>query len=425
MRAAAHAFASDCRSDLLQGGLLRVDMGTERGTECQTRWTLLTNSDLVELTEFRRALHRNPEVSGEEAETARTIVAALQPMSPTQVLTGLGGHGVAAVFDSGRDGPTVLFRAELDALPIAERNDSIAWLSEVPGKSHVCGHDGHMTMLLALGRLIARKPVARGRVVLMFQPAEEDGSGARAVVADPAYQDIKPDWAFAIHNEPGTPFGFVAARVGLMNCASLGLKIALSGKTAHAADPQDGISPALAVAKLIPALDALGNGDGGPRNDDFRLVTVTHASMGEPTFGIAPSDAQIFATLRTAGDEGLEQLETAARKLACEVADEFGLSVALEIHDHFAASVNDPEAYAVATQAMTAIGVPHGEENVPMRASEDFGVFGWGAKAAMLCLGPGEDQAALHNPDYDFPDDLIPVGCAIFERIARDLLGTA
>jgi amidohydrolase len=332
---------------------------------------------------------------------------------------------VAAIFDSGNDGPTVLFRAELDALPIQERNEKIEWLSEVPGKSHVCGHDGHMTMLIALGRIISRHAVARGRVILMFQPAEENGSGAKSVVADPAFQEIKADWAFAIHNEPGSPFGLVSTRAGLMNCASLGLKVKLSGKTAHAADPQDGVSPALAVAKLIPALDALGQGKGGPRNDDFRLVTITHANMGEPTFGIAPGEAEIFATLRTAGDAGMESLELAARSLATEVAEEFGLGVAFEVCDDFAASVNDPDAYDIATKALDAIGVPHCQDNVPMRASEDFGVFGWGAKAAMLCLGPGENHAALHNPDYDFPDDLIPIGSAILERIARDLLGTA
>jgi len=386
---------------------------------------MLTNRDLIELTEFRRDLHRRPEVSGKEVETAKIIVSALKSLSPTRIMTGLGGHGVAAIFDSGNDGPSVLFRAELDALPIMERNSGIDWPSQIPGKSHVCGHDGHMTMLLALGRLISREPVMQGRVILMFQPAEEDGSGAKAVVADPAFQHIKPDWAFAIHNAPGSPFGFVSTRVGLMNCASLGLKVKLSGKTAHAADPQDGVSPALAVAKLIPALDALGQGEGGPRNDDFRLVTITHASIGEPTFGIAPGDAEVFATLRTSGDASMESLETNARTLVTAVAEEFGLGVAFEVHDHFAASVNDPDAYDVAIKALNTLGVPHGQESVPMRASEDFGVFGWGAKAAMLCLGPGEDHAALHNPDYDFPDDLIPIGSAIFERIARDLLGTA
>lgn len=383
---------------------------------------MLTNLDLMELTEFRRELHRYPELSGEEVETARKIVTALKPMSPTRILTGLGGHGVAAIFDSGKDGPTVLFRAELDGLPIEERND-IAWSSLTNGKSHVCGHDGHMTMLLALGRMISRQPVAQGRIVLMFQPAEEDGSGAKAVVADPAYQEIQADWAFAIHIEPGRPFGYVSTCAGLINCASLGLKIKLGGKTAHAADPADGISPAQAVAELIPALDALGQG--GSLDANFRLVTITHVKIGEPSFGVAPGEAEIFATLRTAGDEGMEHLETMARTLAVTAAEKFGLSVEFEVCDHFAASINDPDAYAVATKAMDAINVPYGDAGVPMRASEDFGVFGWRAKAAMLCLGPGEDYAALHNPDYDFPDDLIPIGSAIFERIARDLLGTA
>jgi amidohydrolase len=278
-----------------------------------------------------------------------------------------------------------------------------------------------MTMLLALGRMLSRKPVAKGRVVLMFQPAEEDGSGARAVVADPAYQDIKADWAFAIHLEPGHQFGYVSSGPGLINCASLGLKISLKGKTAHAADPEDGVSPAPAVARLIPALNGLGYG--GKLEDGFRLVTITHVRIGEPSFGIAPGDGVIYATLRTADDDGLEGVEAQARALATDVAQDFGLDVTFDVFDHFAASINHPDAYAVAAKAMDAIGVPHGDDGVPMRASEDFGVFGWDAKAAMLCLGPGEDYAALHNPDYDFPDDLIPVGSAIFERIARDLLG--
>jgi amidohydrolase len=329
---------------------------------------------------------------------------------------------VAAVFDSGKDGPTVLFRAELDALPIEERND-IAWSSQIPGKSHVCGHDGHMTILLALGRMISRQPVARGRVVLMFQPAEEDGSGAKAVIADPLYQEIQADWAFAIHIEPGRPFGYVSTCAGLINCASLGLRIKLTGKTAHAADPEDGVSPALAIAELIPELDALGQG--GLLDDEFRLVTITHVKIGEPSFGVAPGEAEIFATLRTTGDEGMESIETTARTLAISAAKKFGLGVDIEVCDNFAASINDPDAYDVAKTAMRAIDVAYGDEGVPMRASEDFGVFGWSAKAAMLCLGPGEDYAALHNPDYDFPDDLIPVGSAIFERIVRDMLGAA
>ncbi len=381
---------------------------------------MLTNSDLVELTAFRRDLHRHPEISGEEKQTAKTIVKALEAFNPSRILSGLGGHGVAAVFDSGIEGPTVLFRAELDALPIQELSDN-EWVSQVDGKGHLCGHDGHMTMLLALGRMLSRDPIAKGRVVLMFQPAEEDGSGARAVVADPAFQQIKPDWAFAIHNEPGRPFGYVSTRAGLINCASQGLQIKLTGKTAHAAEPEEGVSPALAVSKLIPALSALGTG--GALDDNFRLVTVTHVNIGEPTFGIAPADAVIYATLRTAHDAPMTVIHSDACDITQKIADEAGLKVEFEVFDDFSASINDEDAVYIATEAMNAIGVPNGSDGLPMRASEDFGVFGWGAKAAMLCLGPGENYAALHNPDYDFPDDLIPVGANIFYRIACDLLG--
>jgi amidohydrolase len=376
----------------------------------------------MELTAFRRELHRHPELSGEELQTADTIVDALKPLSPTRILTGLGGHGVAAIFDSGTDGPTVLFRAELDALPIEEHND-IEWSSQISGKSHVCGHDGHMTMLLALGRLVSRQPVAQGRVILMFQPAEEDGTGAKAVVADPLYKEIQADWAFAIHIEPGQPFGHVSTCAGLINCASLGLKIKLIGKTAHAADPEDGVSPTQAVAKLISALDRLKRGK--KIDHDFRMVTITHVQIGEPSFGVTPGNGVLYATMRTGKDDAMDNLETAVRNLAIAVANESNLGVEFEVSDNFAVSINDADAYEIAATAMEAIGVTYGDEGVPMRASEDFGVFGWKAKAAMLCLGPGKGYAALHNPDYDFPDDLIPIGSAIFDRIARDLLGTA
>lgn len=379
---------------------------------------MLTNADLIELTAFRRALHQWPEVSGEEAQTAKTIVQALADLNPHQMLTGLGGHGVAAVFDSGKPGPTVLFRAELDALPIEEISQQ-AWVSQVPGKGHLCGHDGHMTTLLALGRLISRKPVETGRIVLMFQPAEEDGSGARAVVADPAFAAVAPDWAFAIHNEPGRAFGTVSTCAGLINCASQGLAITMTGKTAHAANPEDGLSPTIALAGLAGRLTGLGSG--GALDDDFRLATVTHVNVGEPTFGIAPGEGRLFVTLRASQDEALSSMEAAARAMAQDAADRDGLVVSFEVRDHFSASINDAEATESAVRAMDALGIPHSDTGLPMRASEDFGVFGWNAKAAMLCLGPGENHPALHNPDYDFPDDLIPIGAAIFERIARDL----
>jgi len=381
---------------------------------------MLTNTDIEELTAFRRELHKSPELSGEESGTARTIAGSLTGLGPDRLIRGLGGHGVAALFDSGRDGPTVLFRAELDALPIDERSGA-PWSSEVQGKAHLCGHDGHMTMLMALARLLSRRRPGSGRCVLMFQPAEEVGSGARAVVADPAYDDIRPDWAFAIHNEPGLPFGHVGIRAGLINCASRGLAIALNGRTSHAAEPEHAISPVPALADMLTALQDLGRG--GRLDDDFRLSTITHVRVGEASFGITPGDALIHATLRASRDEVIAELQEAAETRISALAARHGLSCRFRVHDDFAASMNDPEAVEVAARALESLGVAFGEDGVPMRASEDFGAFGWTAKAAMLCLGSGERHAALHQPEYDFPDDLIPLGARIFDRIARDLLG--
>ncbi len=382
---------------------------------------MLTNQDVADLTDWRRDLHRFPEISREEAGTAARVVSALGPLQPDQILTGLGGHGVAAVFNGAEPGPTVLFRAELDALPIEEVSDA-PHRSTIAGKGHLCGHDGHMTLLIGLGRLIARQRPARGRVVLMFQPAEEDGSGAAAVVADPAFAAIRPDWAFAIHNMPGVAFGRGLVKSGVVNCASQGLKITLHGKTAHASLPETGTSPAPALAGLIAAFTRLA--PPGPLQPGYRLVTVTHARLGEPAFGIAPGLADLWITLRTLEDAGMADLRAEAMNIARAEAKAHGLTLAFETHDDFAASVNDPEATARIAAAMETLGMAHEEGDLPMRGSEDFGRFGQpGTRSAMLFLGVGEAHPALHNPDYDFPDALIQPGVAIFHQIARDLLG--
>ena len=381
----------------------------------------LSNADVAELTEWRRDLHRFPEVSGEEVETARRVVAGLGGLRPDQVITGLGGHGVAAVFNGAAPGPTVLFRAELDALPIEEVGQP-AWRSTIDGKGHMCGHDGHMTILMALGRMIARQRPATGRVVLMFQPAEETGAGAALVVADPRYDAIRPDWAFALHNMPGLPFGHCTLRPGTMMCASQGLRIQLTGKTAHASMPETGTSPVHAVARLIPALLALG--PGGTLDENFRMVTITHARVGEPAFGISPGFAELWAKLRTRDDAPMAAMYAAAVALAQAEAAADGLEVAFITQDAFAATVNDPQAIDRLRAALDALQVPHEENELPLRGSEDFGRFGQqGTKTAMMFLGSGETHPQLHNPDYDFPDSLIPLGAAIFHRVMRDILG--
>ena len=379
-----------------------------------------SNADISELTAWRRKLHQFPEISGQEDKTAREVVAFLADTAPDKVLTGMGGHGVAAIYDSGRPGPTILLRSEIDALPIEEISD-IPHRSQVPGASHMCGHEGHTTILAAVGRALGRRRPASGRVVLMFQPAEETGKGAVAVVADPRYAEIQPDYAFSLHNLPGVPFGEVRLKPGVVNCASRGMRIQLEGRTAHASMPETGVPPTLAVARLLPALEQLSHGSFA--DDDFALVTVCHARVGEAVFGIAPGFAEIRATLRTRLDERMADLVAAAEELAHRVAASDGLTCTIDYDEVFVASLNHEDAVAKLESALEAERVPWSSDALPMRASEDFGTFGHGSKSAMFFLGAGTDIPALHNPDYDFPDDLIPIGARVFLRVVRQMLG--
>jgi len=206
-----------------------------------------------------------------------------------------------------------------------------------------------------------------------------------------------------------------------VNCASCGLHLTLSGKEAHASAPESGLSPMPALAALMPALADLGQGALG--DPDFALVTVTHARMGEAAFGIAPGEATLFATLRTLTDDGMEALVARALEIAHEAARDHDLTLDHGISDAFLHCENDAQAVAVLRGALDTLGIAHGTDGQPWRASEDFGRFGQTARSAMFILGAGTDRPALHNPDYDFPDDLIAPGVRIFEQVARDLLG--
>lgn len=380
----------------------------------------LSNSDLVELVAFRRRLHRAPEISGEERETAKAVVEFLTPSGPDRVVTGLGGHGVAAIYEGAEPGPSVLVRCELDALPIEEISQS-EHRSLVPGKGHLCGHDGHMAIVAALSRGLGRERPQRGRAILLFQPAEETGAGAAAVIADPAFREIAPDYAFSLHNKPGLPLGHVALSEGYANCASRGLRIVLTGHTSHASTPEHGLSPMNAVATLMPALTTLG--PGGALDENYALVTVTHAAMGEAAFGIAPGRAEIWATLRTLTDAQMGALCERAEALVRDAAQASGLGVELGYHDVFHHCENDAEAVALLRRAFDDERLAHGPTDAPSRGSEDFGLFGRQAKAAMFLLGSGETSPHLHNPDYDFPDDIIAPGARAFMRTIRNLLG--
>ncbi|EGP54767.1 cellulose synthesis protein [Agrobacterium tumefaciens F2] len=378
----------------------------------------LTNRDMLDLIELRHELHRHPEISGEEKETARRIRDFLAKAKPDRILADLGGHGFAAIFDSGKSGPAILIRSELDALPIHEKSEA-EYRSGIDGKGHLCGHDGHSTILTALALGLSRKRPETGSVILLYQPAEETGAGAAAVIADPRFDEIKPDYSFSLHNLPGLPFGHVSVVEGPVNCASRGIKIRLSGKTAHASSPEHGVSPMRAISELMPALTDLGFGF--PPQPDFSMVTITHAAMGEAAFGISPADAEIWATLRTLTDDRMEKLCADAELLAKKIADEQKLTLDISYDDIFLHCENAPEAVAHILQALVEEKVSSSSEGLPMRASEDFGRFRAVSSSAMFFLGAGRDYPNLHNPDYDFPDGLIDIGARIFMRIIRNL----
>lgn len=381
---------------------------------------MLNDDVFTELTAWRRDLHRNPELSGQEAETAARVVEMLQATAPDEIITDLGGHGVAACYIGAKAGSTVLLRCELDALAIQELSTA-PHRSSRDGIAHLCGHDGHMAILAGVARWVDENRPQKGRVVLLFQPAEEDGSGAAKVIADPKFAAITPDIALSLHNMPGIPFGHAAIEVGPMACASRGMKVVLTGRTAHASQPETGVSPALAIAELIPALTGLAT-QGRPQDASFTLATVTHVRIGEAAFGVAPAHAELWVTLRTQQDATMAALVDRAEDLVTTAANQFGLNSAITYHDVFHHCMNAPEATAILEQSIVEEGLTPVRGYLPMRASEDFGRFGDIANSAMFLLGAGTDRPALHNPDYDFPDELIKTGANIFIRALRRLV---
>lgn len=381
----------------------------------------LQDKDFTALAEMRQTLHAMPELSGEEHLTASRIKALLTAFPPDEILESVGGTGVAAVYDSPKPGDTVMIRCELDGLPIVETGNP-AYRSKHPGRGHQCGHDGHMSILLGVAQALKRTPPAQGRVVLLFQPAEEVGTGARAVLADPRFTQIKPDHVLALHNLPGHERHRIVLKSGRVNCASRGMRIRYTGKTAHASMPETGRSPALAMASAIRRMSMLSTR--GALDEIFALVTVVHAALGERAFGVAPGDAEIWATLRTVTDERMQRLVEEASAIARDAAKEHALVCHIDFDDVFRACDNDHRLIEAYRQSAAELNLDVTELDEPLRFSEDFGEYADIAPSAMFFLGAGTAHPALHNPDYDFPDELIRSGTLMFLATLNRLLGT-
>lgn len=381
----------------------------------------LQEQDFEALAKMRQSLHAMPELSGEEYLTASHIKALLTGFSPDTLIERIGGTGVAAVFTGSEPGDTVMIRCELDGLPIAETGKP-AYRSKHPGRGHQCGHDGHMSIVLGVACALSRRPPARGRVVLLFQPAEETGTGARAVMADPRFTQFNPDHVLALHNLPGYERHRIVLKSGRINCASRGMRIRYTGKTAHASMPETGHSPALAMASTIRRISMLSTRS--PLDEAFALVTVVHAVLGERAFGVAPGEAEIWATLRTVTDQRMERLVEEASALARGAAKEHALTCRIDFDDVFRACDNDDRLIETFRQSAADLGFDVTELDEPLRFSEDFGEYADVSPSAMFFLGAGADHPALHNPDYDFPDELIRSGALMFLATINRLLGS-
>ncbi|MBU2268664.1 MAG: amidohydrolase, partial [Bacteroidetes bacterium] len=236
-----------------------------------------------ELVQIRQYLHQHPEISGQELETSKFLLKKIKAFKPSQLIENIGGSGFLVVYDSGEDGLSLLFRTELDGLPIQETSE-LSYQSVLKGNGHQCGHDGHMTILIGLAQEISKNPLTKGKVSLLFQPAEETGEGAEAVLNDSKFNQLYFDEVFALHNLPGEEFGSIVVKNQAFTAAVKSIIIKLKGKTAHAAEPENGINPALAVADILQKTTELSHND--PKADDFGLITPIHVNIGEKAYGV-------------------------------------------------------------------------------------------------------------------------------------------
>jgi len=378
---------------------------------------MLTESFLQSLHSFRQLLHRFPEVSNNEQETANRVVQFIEKYEPDELHKDVGVKGILAVFNGKEPGKTIAFRAELDALPILEKpKGELGYASQNEGVAHLCGHDGHMTMVLSLLEELSSNPIQKGKVVLLFQPAEETGEGAARMLKDSRFQDLTIDAIYALHNVPGKALGKVLTRESHFAAASKGVIIKLKGKTAHAAEPQNGINPAVAISKLVQYIANLKQNF---KSKDYAIVTIVHVKVGEAAFGISPSDGVLMLTLRSYLNDDMEALTVSIQEKVKQLATEEQLQFSIEETEAFPATVNHKENSAIIAQAATQNQLEMNELSQPFSWSEDFGHFLNNTKGAMFGLGSGLNQPALHHSDFDFPDELISIGNKIYSSIIQ------
>ncbi len=371
-----------------------------------------------EMTAWRQRIHAWPELGFEEERTSALVAEVLSGLG-LEVHAGLGGTGLVAVVDSGRPGPSIGLRADMDALPMDEQND-LPYRSQRPGVAHTCGHDGHTSALLGTAKHLVAHPPASGRVVLIFQPAEEGGRGAIRMVEDGLFERWPCDEVYAFHNMPALKPGEASVRAGATLQSLAVFEIRIEGVGGHAAAPHRANDPLQVAARLAVDIGAIVGRHIDPM--EAALINVGSLQAGT-THNIIPSSASLSGTLRSLSKDVHEELLRRLRALCEGHAQLSGCTIALEIPHSCPPCINAPEQAALAAEALSDV---LGAQNVKtdLRAypfSDDFSYMLERWPGAYLFLGM--DSAMCHHPTFRFDDRLLPVAAATFDRIVRRRLG--
>ena len=376
------------------------------------------------LESLRHKLNKNAELSGQEKKTNKIINAFLEKTNPDIHLRNVGGYGIIVIYKGKESGKNILLRADIDGLNIpldeSRKTKDQSQKSEFKVQSqysHRCGHDGHATILCGLAMRYGKKRPEKGDVVLLFQPAEETGEGAAAVINDEQFKNIRIDAAFALHNLPSYAKHQIVLKKECFASASLGLKLVFEGATSHASQPEKGNNPQIAVTTI---LDAFQKKYENLKRDRYNtILTVTHVSIGEKTFGVTPGHAEIWLTLRSQDDGALRQLTESTIALSEYVAKEFKLKFSHSIHEDFVATMNSDKLTDIVEQSAQELRLSVNKINTPFPWSEDFGRFGILCPVCLFGLGSGLEHEPLHSPKYEFEDEIIDTGVDIFEKIVE------
>jgi hippurate hydrolase len=368
-----------------------------------------------ELTAIRRDIHANPELGLEEHRTAELVAQKLEEWG-IEVHRGVGGTGVVGVLRSGNGEATIGLRADMDALPIEEAND-FAYRSRNPGRMHACGHDGHTTMLLGAARYLAETRNFNGTVNFIFQPGEEGIGGALAMLKDQLFQRFPCNAVYGMHNRPGMPVGKFAITPGTAMAGGGFFDITVTGRGAHGARPEAGIDPVLAACHIGTALQSIVARNVPP--SDTAVLSVTRVLAGE-AYNVIPETATLSGTARTMKRETMALLEAGIQRVAMGVASGLGAAAEVDFRLIFAPLVNHKaQTLAIADAAAELVGdADVNRTQSPAMASEDFSFMLEQVPGAYINLGNG-DSASVHNHRYNFNDEAIPFGSALFSHLVE------